>query len=41
MTKLFTEVEYQNMQPVKAIELGDGSCSIMDIGLDGMGRCRS
>ena len=38
MTKLFTKVQYENMKPVKAIELGDGSCSIMDVGLDGMGR---
>ncbi len=38
MNQLFTEITYDNMPPVKAIELGDGSISIMDIGLDGMGR---
>ncbi len=36
--KLFTDVQYEDMQPVKAIELGDGSVSIMDLRLDGVGR---
>jgi len=36
--KLFTEVQYDNMNAVKAIELGDGATSIMDIDLDGAGR---
>ena len=38
MKELFTEVTYDGMNPVKAIELGDGSTSIMDVNLDGMGR---
>ena len=35
---LFTEVDYKGMEPVKAIEMGDGSVSIMDIDVDGEGR---
>lgn len=36
--KLFTEIKYENMQPLTAIELGDGSVSIMDVHLDSEGR---
>jgi hypothetical protein len=36
--KLLTKVEYEGMNPVTAIELGDGSVAIMDVGLDSLGR---
>ena len=38
MNKLLTEIEYENMNPVKGILLGDGNTSIMDVELDGLGR---
>jgi len=38
MRKLFTEIKYDDMEPVTAIELGSGNISIMDIAKDSEGR---
>ncbi len=38
MRELFTEIKYDDMEPVKAIELGEGDISIMDIDKDSEGR---
>lgn len=36
--KLFKNIQYEGMEPLTAIELGDGSVSIIDVDLDCQGR---